>query len=255
MSFRTVVISKRSKLDLKMGYLLVRQADETWKLFLDEINTLIIENPACCVTCCLLAELVRCKIKVIFCDEKHSPCAELLPCHGHSESSGKLREQIQWDQQFCRYFPFEINRKNLLNKLLSVLEKEALSPEFYDRTQRLLGQTEQWIYDLAFATDNELEPKGISIVSLLKAAGIEFREDYHSLSEKILAYMDMVSNYDLAKLFVFINARSFINDRNMELFTENCIKKGFSILLIDSSEHPRLSLEESHVIDGDLCEF
>ena len=85
-----------------MGYLLVRQADETWKVFLDEINTLIIENPACCVTCCLLAELVRCKIKVIFCDEKHSPCAELLPCHGHSESSGKLREQIQWDQQFCR---------------------------------------------------------------------------------------------------------------------------------------------------------
>lgn len=155
----------------------------------------------------------------------------------------------------ANYFPFEINRKNLLNKLLSVLEKEALSPEFYDRTQRLLGQTEQWIYDLAFATDNELEPKGISIVSLLKAAGIEFREDYHSLSEKILAYMDMVSNYDLAKLFVFINARSFINDRNMELFTENCIKKGFSILLIDSSEHPRLSLEERHVIDGDLCEF
>ena len=73
MSFRTVVIEKRSKLDLRMGYLVVRREDETMRIFLDEINTLIIENPACCVTGCLLVELVKRKIKVVFCDEKHSP--------------------------------------------------------------------------------------------------------------------------------------------------------------------------------------
>ena len=66
MSFRTVVIANRSKLDLRMGFLVIRQEDEVKRIFLDEITTLLIENPACCVTGCLLAELIRRKIKVIF---------------------------------------------------------------------------------------------------------------------------------------------------------------------------------------------
>ena len=89
-----MVVAKRAKLDLRMGYLVIRWDDESRRIFLDEINTVIVENPACCVTGCLLAELTARKIKVIFCDEKHSPCAELLPCHGHSECAGKLRESI-----------------------------------------------------------------------------------------------------------------------------------------------------------------
>lgn len=101
MSFRTVVVARRSKLDIRMGYLVIRYDNDTVRVFLDEINTLIIENPACSVTGCLLAELTRKKVKVIFCDEKHSPLAELLPCYGHSESAGKLQEQMKWDRDFC----------------------------------------------------------------------------------------------------------------------------------------------------------
>ena len=39
MSFRTVVISKRGKLDLKVNYLVVRHESEVRRIFLDEINT------------------------------------------------------------------------------------------------------------------------------------------------------------------------------------------------------------------------
>ena len=85
-----------------MGYLVIRREDDAMRVFLDEINTLIVENPACCMTGCLLAELVKRKVKVIFCDEKHSPCSELMPCHGHGEAAGKLREQIQWDSDYCQ---------------------------------------------------------------------------------------------------------------------------------------------------------
>ena len=102
MSFRTVVVEKRSKLDLRMGYMVIRRDDAVQRIFLDEVNTLIIENPACCFTGVLLTELTARKIKVIFCDEKHFPCAELLPCYGHGETSGKLREQILWDADLCR---------------------------------------------------------------------------------------------------------------------------------------------------------
>ena len=124
MSFRTVVIGKRSKLDLRMGYLVIRRDDETMRVFLDEINTLIVENPACCVTGCLLAELVKRKIKVIFCDEKHSPCSELLPCYGHGESSGKLREQIQWNPDFCQLLWTMIVTEKIRNQAAFLVEKK-----------------------------------------------------------------------------------------------------------------------------------
>lgn len=126
MSFRTVVISNRSKLDLKMGYLVVRKEDDTHRVFLDEINTLIIENPACCVTGCLLGELVKRKIKVIFCDEKHSPCSELFPCYGHSESSSKLKEQISWAPKFCKQLWTNIVAEKISNqaKFLTELGKD-----------------------------------------------------------------------------------------------------------------------------------
>ena len=126
MSFRTVVIEKRSKLDLRMGYLVIRRDDDTVRIFLDEINTLIVENPACCVSGCLLAELVKRKIKVIFCDEKHSPCSELLPCHGHSESAGKLREQIGWDQEYCQRLWTRIVAEKIRNQALFLLEKQKI---------------------------------------------------------------------------------------------------------------------------------
>ena len=122
MSFRTVVISKRSKLDLKMGYLVVRQEDKIHRIFLDELNTLILENPACCVTGCLLCELIKRKIKVIFCDEKHSPCSELFPCYGHGEVSGKLNEQIAWPSKFCKKLWTNIVAEKINNQAKFLIE-------------------------------------------------------------------------------------------------------------------------------------
>ena len=54
MSWRTVVITSRCKLDYKMGFMVVR-AEEVKKIFLDEIAILLIENPAVSLTGCLLA--------------------------------------------------------------------------------------------------------------------------------------------------------------------------------------------------------
>lgn len=95
MSWRTVVISNRCKLDLSMGYMVIR-GEETHRVFLDELSILIIENSAVSLTGCLLAALTERKIKVIFCDEKRNPCAELIPHHGSHDSTSKIRNQVQW---------------------------------------------------------------------------------------------------------------------------------------------------------------
>lgn len=72
MSWRTVVITSRAKLDLKLNYMVIR-GDGITRIFLGELSTLIIESTEVSVTACLLCELAKRKVKVIFCDEKRNP--------------------------------------------------------------------------------------------------------------------------------------------------------------------------------------
>lgn len=95
MSWRIVVISRRAKLDYQMGYMVVRN-EEITKIHLGEISTVLIESTAVSLTACLLSELTKKKIKVIFCDEKRNPSSELVSYYGSHDTSNKVRCQIKW---------------------------------------------------------------------------------------------------------------------------------------------------------------
>ena len=97
MSWRIVVIENQAKLDYKMGYMVVRGL-ETKRVLLDEIGILLIENPAVSLTGILIEALTEKKIKVIFCDRKRNPVAELMPHRGCHDSAAKIRTQIVWEQ-------------------------------------------------------------------------------------------------------------------------------------------------------------
>lgn len=95
MSWRTVVISSNAKLDYQIGYMVVR-GEKTTKIHLNEIGMLIVESTAVSMTSYLLSELMKNKIKVVFCDEKRNPCSELVSYYGSHDTSSKIREQIEW---------------------------------------------------------------------------------------------------------------------------------------------------------------
>ena len=97
MSWRVVVVSNSAKLDYQMGYLTVRQ-EATTKIHLSEISILLVESTAVSMTAYLLCELIKKKIKVIFCDEKRNPASELLPFYGSHDTSMKMRRQIEWSK-------------------------------------------------------------------------------------------------------------------------------------------------------------
>lgn len=97
MSWRSVVVSSSAKLDYQMGYLVVRK-DTTSKVHLSEIGLLMIESTAVSLTGALISELIKRKIKVIFCDEKRNPCCELLAYYGAHDTSAKIKKQVAWTQ-------------------------------------------------------------------------------------------------------------------------------------------------------------
>lgn len=126
MSWRTVVISRRAKLDLKLNYLVIR-GEEVLRIHLSEISTLMVESTAVSLTAALLCELTKRKIKVIFCDEKRNPSSELVGCYGSHDTSGKLRQQIQWKSECKRLVWTEIVAEKIRKQaelLLEVHKKE-----------------------------------------------------------------------------------------------------------------------------------
>ena len=147
MSFRTVIVSTRAKLDLKTGYLVVRTESETKKIFLDELSVLILENPAVSLTGCLISALNEKKVKVVFCDEKHSPCCELVSLYGSHDTSDKIRKQINWSTNNKTFAWTEIvsekirKQSELLRELKFIKEAELLDSyieqmEFGDASNR-----------------------------------------------------------------------------------------------------------------------
>lgn len=98
MSWRTVVVASSAKLDYQLGYLVVRKEDVT-KIHINEIAMVIIESTAVSLTAALLSEMMKRKIKVIFCDEKRNPSSELIPYYGSHDTSIKIKNQIDWSAE------------------------------------------------------------------------------------------------------------------------------------------------------------
>lgn len=161
MSWRTIVISSSAKLDYKLDYLVVRQ-EEITKIHLSEISILLIENTAVSITAALLNELIKRKIKVIFCDEKRNPSSELVSYYGCHDSSAKIRNQIRWNDEIKELIWTEIvsekirNQRNILkyfNKKEYFMLDEYLSQiEIGDATNRE-GHSAKVYFNALFGMD------------------------------------------------------------------------------------------------------
>lgn len=146
MSWRVLVIKNRAKLDLKQNHVIVRGENDTKKIFVGDISTLIIEHTGVSLTAALLSELTKNKIKIIFCVEKRNPESELMPYYGSHDTSEKLRRQIKWSNEIKTEVWTEIvtekirNQRNLLvaigNVQSKLLESYIIEIEPGDATNR-----------------------------------------------------------------------------------------------------------------------
>lgn len=154
-----------------------------------------------------------------------------------------------------RFVPFELNRKPLLNKIVSVLEKTALSERHYAETMQTLGQAEQLLDALSFEFSCDIVFPQLTAASLLKAAAPQLREEDKSPAEQALDYMQLVCEFEREKLFVTVNLRSYVSDRDMELFADTVLSHGYMLLMLENREYTRLALEKRWIVDSDLCEI
>ena len=93
MGWRTVAVTNQCKLTYKNNYMIVKNEDINM-IHLSEIDTLILESNKIAITTMLINELLKNKIKIVFCDERHNPSGEVIPYYGCHNTSKKVVEQI-----------------------------------------------------------------------------------------------------------------------------------------------------------------
>ncbi len=205
----------------------------------DQVNTLVIENQK------LFAEILQ------------DLCCQLQGDDGRSVLSNneKILDISKNLELLSQFVPFEINKKSLISRVISLMEKQSVDADHYEETMEELSRLEAYMYHLAFDMTGDLTFTKISPASLIKAVGIEFEDNYDSLAEKLIDYMELVTFYDRPKLFVFVNLRSYISDAEAEAFFETVLSHQFKVVLIENKEYNRIALEKRYIVDEDLCEI
>lgn len=118
MSFRTVVITKQSKISYKNRFFVVKQEDNEKYIHLSEIDTVIVDSISVSISSYLLKEFADNKINIIFCDEKHNPFGELVPYYSKHNTSKMIKEQIKWKQSEKDKMWAEIVKNKIMNQAL-----------------------------------------------------------------------------------------------------------------------------------------
>ena len=137
--WRVIVITGRSKLDLRYNSISIRRDNGTDFIHIGEVNTLILETTTISITAALMCELIKQKVKVIFCDEKSNPHFELLPFYGSHDCSAKIKEQIAWTD-FLKESLWTIIVTEKIENQMKLLKK--LNKEEYRILEEYLSQIE-----------------------------------------------------------------------------------------------------------------
>lgn len=128
MSFRTVVITRQSKISYKNRFLVVKQENDEKYIHLSEIDTIIVDSISVSISAYLLKELADNKINIIFCDEKHNPFGEVVPYYSKHNTSKMIKEQIKWKVSDKDKIWAEIVKNKIMNQAL--LLKKTKSPKY-----------------------------------------------------------------------------------------------------------------------------
>ena len=118
MSFRTVVITRQSKITYKNRFLVVKQENDEKYIHLSEIDTIIVDSISVSISAYLLKELADNKINIIFCDEKHNPFGEVVPYYSKHNTSKMIKEQIKWKASDKDKIWAEIVKNKIMNQAL-----------------------------------------------------------------------------------------------------------------------------------------
>ncbi|MDY2984885.1 MAG: type II-A CRISPR-associated protein Csn2 [Synergistes jonesii] len=157
-----------------------------------------------------------------------------------------ITDPLQLDMNERR-FQTKINQE-AIKACCAELEKETA--EFLMSAGRLGAAVTSM---LDFSVDYTLP---LDVSGLLKLLGLHIDTEGMQLPERLLEYMKLCRNFFGKRLFVFLNLKSFLSEKELVHFYSAVFYEKFDILLLESVQRQKVcGTERISIIDGDLCDI
>lgn len=156
---------------------------------------------------------------------------------------------------FYDYFSFDIN-KYALNKFYKKL-KEISMLEYLPETSNLKNKIEEYVYKITKEYDLYLDIScDLDIIEILKSLNVKIKQ-YDKLSlDKIINYMNIISEIFNIKHFVFISLKNYFTEKEILDFYKYIIYNEFNVVLVEPNNVKTIQTKEkTYIIDKDLCEI
>ena len=155
------------------------------------------------------------------------------------------------------FVPDSLNPEPDWKKLLTVIGKkaEALANEqFFELLQKIKeclfslgdGISERLNYDFSYCED-------ITAMSLVKLLSFKVNTEELNEAKRILKYLELISEYCKASLFVFAGLSANFNSEELSCLFDSIIMKHYRVLLIEPHPFSFGKNVSVHIIDKDLC--
>lgn len=139
-AFKSVLISSNVKLSLKLNHLVIKKDESETKLFLKDINLIILETHQINLNSALLNALVKHKIILLTCDESHQINGIFTPFLGHFLSAKIAKEQMAVSVQRKAILWQKIIKNKIKNQayVLKFSKHQKQSEELLEFSKRVL---------------------------------------------------------------------------------------------------------------------
>ena len=104
--------------------MVVRKEDDTAKIHLSEISTIILQTMQVFISAYLMAELANNKISLVVSDGQHNPVGQYIPLYGAHNTSKRIAEQMSWGEPIKKRVWQRVVRDKIVSQARFLEERE-----------------------------------------------------------------------------------------------------------------------------------
>ena len=152
-------------------------------------------------------------------------------------------------------FSLNVNERRIISKILEELKEYALE-SYSEDIEKINGLNAILIEKLAEKTPYHLTyDLEMDFAQILKIYNIEIDTDTTTLTERIIDYIQVVSDVLRKKVFVFVNLKQYLSRQDLIYLYEAARYNKTYLVLVENKQYDSVPGEKVIIIDDQLCQI
>lgn len=147
-------------------------------------------------------------------------------------------------------FDIEFYNKKLQKVVLDELYKIAVGEKYYKKTSKLLSDIENYLYELEWEMDYNLDISFENFRDILKT-GVKNILEPEEVVERILVYIKLAARLMKTKCLIFIGSQKYFTEAEWKMFENAAICEEIYLFCIGNEEV--FASHNKIIIDKDWC--